>query len=240
MLNIVIPMSGKGSRLQEAGFQLPKPLIDVNGQPMIKRVIENLGLTANYIFIVLKEHYHLYSLDELLPQFCQNNSCHIITVDEITQGAACTCLLAEQLINNNNSLIIANSDQLMEWNPLDFIESIKDLDGGIVSFIGTEDKWSFAKLDYNTNLVSEVAEKKVISNNATAGVYWFKHGIDFVNAAHHMISKNIRTNNEYYVCPVFNELIADGKKIGIYSIDKFWGIGTPADLANYLNDKKIN
>jgi dTDP-glucose pyrophosphorylase len=109
------------------------------------------------------------------------------------------------------------------------------IDGGILTFKATHPKWSYAKLDDN-GFVSEVAEKKVISDNATVGVYFWKQGSDYVKYAEQMIAKNIRVNNEFYVCPVFNEAIADGKKIRVKEISKMWGIGTPEDLNNFLSN----
>jgi NDP-sugar pyrophosphorylase family protein len=232
MLNVLIPMSGRGQRFKDAGYSLPKPFIDVNGKPMIQRVIENLNIEGKFIFLTLKDHYSY--LQNILPTTC--NDYQIITVEQITQGAACTCLLAESLINNDNQLIIANSDQLVEWNTNNFLQTMIDnqADGGILTFTATEPKWSFAKVIDGTNIISEVAEKNPISDKATTGIYWFKKGKYFVEGAQQMINKNIRTNNEFYVCPVFNELINEKLKILNYPINKMIGLGTPEDLELYL------
>jgi len=236
-LNVLIPMAGAGSRFEKAGYTFPKPLIEVNGKPMIQVVVENLNMDANYIFIVQKSHREKYNLDTLLNLISPN--CNIIDVDGITEGAACTALLAKNLINNENPLFFANSDQFVEWDSNEFMYKMNEsnLDGGIITFESTHPKWSFAKVD-NNNLVTEVAEKNPISNNATVGFYYWKNGGDFVKYAESMVSKNIRVNNEFYVCPVFNEAINDGKKIKNYRIDKMWGIGTPEDLNIFLNEFK--
>lgn len=236
-LNVLIPMAGAGSRFERAGYTFPKPLIEVNGKPMIQVVVENLNIEANYIFIVQKSHREKYNLDTLLNLISPN--CNIIEVDGITEGAACTALLAKNLINNENPLFFANSDQFVEWDSNEFMYKMNESnsDGGIITFESTHPKWSFAKVDGN-NLVTEVAEKNPISNNATVGFYYWKNGRDFVKYAESMISKNIRVNNEFYVCPVFNEAINDGKKIKNYRIDKMWGIGTPEDLTNFLENYK--
>ena len=235
-MNVLIPMAGRGSRFETQGYTFPKPLIDVNDKPMIQIVTENLNIDAKYIFIVQKEHYEKYNLKHLLS-LITNNNCEIVQVDGITEGAACTTLLAKQFIDNDEPLVIANSDQFVEWDSNEFMYSMvaDNVDGGIVTFEGTHPKWSFAKLGQD-GFVSEVAEKKPISNIATVGIYYWLKGSDYVKYTEQMIGKNIRTNNEFYVCPVFNEAINDGKKIKIFEIEKMWGLGTPEDLKRYLDD----
>jgi HAD superfamily hydrolase (TIGR01509 family) len=232
-LNVLIPMAGAGSRFELAGFKKPKPLIDVNGSPMIKVVTENLNIEANFIYIVQSAHYDKYNLEELLPLI--SPSCKIIKVDGLTEGAACTSLLAKDYINNDNPLLIANSDQFIEWDSNQFFYKMHetDADGGIVTFKAIEPKWSFARVN-KKGLIIEVAEKRPISSDATAGVYYWKNGCDYVKYAVQMIEKNIRTNNEFYICPVFNEAIRDNKKIYNYPINRMHGLGTPEDLKNYL------
>lgn len=234
-LNILIPMAGAGSRFEKAGYTFPKPLIDVNGEPMIKVVSENLNMQANFIYIVQKSHREKYNLDTLLNLVSPN--CKIVEVDGLTEGAACTTLLAKEYIDNDQPLIMANSDQFIEWDSNEFMYKMNETnaDGGIVTFTSTHPKWSFAKLDEN-GFVTEVAEKNPISDIATVGVYFWKHGSDYVKYAEQMINKNIRVNNEFYVCPVFNEAIADDKKIRVFNIKKMWGIGTPEDLNYYLEN----
>jgi dTDP-glucose pyrophosphorylase len=158
----------------------------------------------------------------------------------LTEGAACTVLLVKDLINNENPLIIANSDQYIEWDGFDFMKYNlnNNLDASILTFESIHPKWSFAKIN-SDGLVIEVAEKNPISNTATVGIYWYNQGADFVKYAEQMIAKNIRINNEFYVCPIFNEFILDNKQIGIYQIDEMWGIGTPEDLTYFLNNKKL-
>jgi HAD superfamily hydrolase (TIGR01509 family) len=233
-LNILIPMAGAGSRFEKAGYSFPKPLIDVEGDPMIKVVTENLNIKANYIYIVQKSHREKYNLDTLLNLISPN--CKIVEVDGLTEGAASTTLLAKEYINNDYPLVMANSDQFIEWDSNEFMYKMSetDCDGGIVTFISTHPKWSFAKVNEN-GLVTEVAEKNPISDIATVGVYYWKKGSDYVKYAEQMIEKNLRVNNEFYVCPVFNEAILDGKEIRTFEISKMWGLGTPEDLSTYLN-----
>jgi beta-phosphoglucomutase-like phosphatase (HAD superfamily)/dTDP-glucose pyrophosphorylase len=236
-LNVLIPMAGAGSRFAQAGYTFPKPLIEVRGKPMIQVVVENLNIEANYIFLVQKEHYDKYNLKYLLNLIAPN--CKIVQVDGITEGAACTTLLAKEYINNDAPLVMANSDQFVEWNSNEcmYAFSADSIDGGILTFKATHPKWSYAKLDED-GFVSEVAEKKVISDEATVGIYYWRHGSDYVKYAEQMIKKDIRTNGEFYTCPVFNEAIGDNKKIRVKTIDKMWGIGTPEDLNYFLDNHK--
>ena len=235
-MNVLIPMAGAGSRFEQAGYTFPKPLIEVNGKPMIQVVVENLNIDAKHIFIVQKSHYEKYNLKYLL-NLITNNNCEIVQVDGITEGAACTTLLAKELIDNDEPLVMANSDQFLEWDSNEFMYSMvaDDVDGGIVSFEATHPKWSFAKLGED-GFVTEVAEKKPISNIATVGVYYWRKGSDYVKYAEQMIEKDIRTNNEFYVCPVYNEAIGDEKKVKVFPIDKMWGLGTPEDLGEYVRN----
>ncbi len=238
ILNIIIPMAGKGSRFQDAGYTFPKPLIDVMDKTMIEVVVNNLKPKCDhrFIFIVQKEHFEKYDLYHVL-QNATDNKFEIIQIDGITEGAACTVLTAMEYINNDDNLLIANSDQFVEIDLDSFIDEGRkeNLDGLIMTFKASHPKWSYARTDKD-NKVIEVAEKKVISDEATVGIYYFKKGSDYVKGAQSMIEKDIRTNNEFYVCPVYNELILDDKNIGIYNIkaEQMHGLGTPEDLNSFL------
>lgn len=236
-MNILIPMAGAGTRFQQAGYTFPKPLIDVNGKPMIQVVVDNINIDANYIFVVQKSHREKYNLDALLKLITP--SCNIVEVDGITEGAACTTLLAKEFINNDEPLLMANSDQFAEWDSNEFMYKMNEqnVDGGIVTFNATHPKWSFAKVN-EYGYVTEVAEKNPISDIATVGIYYWAKGSDYVKYAEQMINNDIRTNNEFYVCPVFNEAIKDNKKIKTFNIDKMWGLGTPEDLKYYMENYK--
>lgn len=236
-LNVLIPMAGAGSRFTQAGYTFPKPLIQIHGKPMIQVVVENLCLDANFIYVVQKKHNEKYNLDTMLKLITP--SCTVIETEGITEGAACTALLASKYIDNENPLFFANSDQFVEWSPVEFMYNMQETsaDGGIVTFESTHPKWSFAKINED-GMVEEVAEKNPISKEATVGYYFWKHGRDFVKYANEMIDKNIRVNNEFYVCPVFNEAIKAGKKIRTFRADKMWGLGTPEDLDYFLKNYK--
>lgn len=233
-MNVLIPMAGAGSRFEKAGYTFPKPLIEVNGKPMIQIVVENLNVDANFIFVVQKSHREKYNLDSFLKLLQPN--CKIVETDGLTEGAACTALLAKEHIDNEAPLFFANSDQFVEWDSNEFFYKMNEInaDGGIVSFKATHPKWSFAKVN-DGGEVTEVAEKNPISDNATVGFYYWKKGSDFVKYAEQMIEKDVRVNNEFYVCPVFNQAIEDNLKIRLFEIKKMWGLGTPEDLNNYLS-----
>jgi len=202
---------------------------------MIQIIVENLNFPAEHIFLCQKEHSEKYALKELLELI--SPKCKIVRVEGITEGAACTALLAKEFINNDEELIIANSDQWIDWNNQHFLSYLRsnNASGGIVSFIATHPKWSFIKIN-DENEVLEVAEKRPISNIATVGIYYFKKGKYFVEAAEKMIKKNIRTNNEFYIAPVYNEMIQDEKKILHYPIAEMRGLGTPEDLSRFFEN----
>ena len=238
VLNIVIPMAGKGFRFMEAGYTFPKPLIGIKDKTMIEVVISNLKSIHNhrFIFIAQKEHCQKYDIYNVLKR-ATNDKFELIQISGITEGAACTVLLASNYINNDDDLLIANSDQYIDIKIDDFINKSRDSksDGVIMTFKSSHPKWSYARAD-ESGKVSETAEKKVISNSATVGIYYFKKGSDFVSGAQSMIHKNIRHNNEFYVCPVFNELIITGKNIFTHDIgaESMHGLGTPEDLNLFM------
>lgn len=231
-------MAGRGSRFQEAGYTFPKPLIDVNGKTMIEVVINNLRATCEhrFIFICQREHYEKYDLYHIL-QNATNNKFEVVQLNGMTEGAACTVLTAAQYIDNDDDILIANSDQFIDINIDEFIADGREnkKDGLIMTFKASHPKWSYVRTD-EIGKVVETAEKKLISDKATVGIYYFGKGSDFVRGAQQMIEKNIRTNNEFFVCPVYNELIMEDKSIYVYDIpvEKMHGMGTPEDLNMFL------
>lgn len=238
-MNVLIPMAGAGSRFEKAGYTFPKPLIEVNGKPMIQTVVENLNIDARHIFIVQKSHCEKYNLRNMLNVIAPD--CEVVEVDGVTEGAACTTLLAKEFINNDEPLLMANSDQFVDWDSNEFMYSMvgDTIDAGILTFKSTHPKWSFCKLD-EKGFVSEVAEKNPISDIATVGIYYWNKGSDYVKYAEDMIAKDIRHNNEFYVCPVFNQAIEDNKRVKIFDIpaESMWGLGTPEDLKRFLDEYK--
>lgn len=239
MLNIVIPMAGAGSRFAQVGYKDPKPLIPINGIPMIKLVIDNLRpLTPHrFIFICQRAHVADYKLTDKLNEWAPG--CEVLQIDGVTEGAACTVLTAKKFIDNDDELMIANSDQYVELFIDEYIKQMSEdnLDGLIMTMTADDPKWSFVGLD-EQGLVTTVVEKEVISSEATVGIYNFKHGSDFVRSAETMILKNLRVNGEFYVAPTYNQLIEEVKHIGIHNVGTvgagMYGLGTPADLDLFL------
>lgn len=240
MLNIVIPMAGAGSRFASKGYKHPKPLIPVKGVAMIHVVINNLRpkQAHRYIFICQQRHIDEHGLNEKLTDWAPG--CKVIGLNGMTEGAACTVLAARELIDNDDLLMIANSDQYIDTSIDDYLQNMaaRNFDGQIMTMNANDPKWSFVGLDKN-NLVTHVVEKEVISGDATVGIYNFKKGSDFVVAADKMIAQNLRANGEFYVAPVYNQLIQAGKRIGILNIGKeaegMYGLGIPADLELFLS-----
>ena len=237
-MKVLIPMAGAGSRFSAEGYTFPKPLIDVKGKPMIQQVVENLDFDCEYIFLVRKEHAKAYpGLIDTLERIT-NGKFNYVLVDGLTDGAACTALLAKDYIDNDEDLLIANSDQLIEYQPNNFkaMKNLTNVDGIVFTFNAVHPKWSFVRTN-SRGYVVEVAEKKPISNIATCGIYWYKKGSDFVKYAERMIEKNIRINNEFYIAPVYNELIEENKFLVPFYVHKMWGLGTPEDLRYFLENK---
>jgi dTDP-glucose pyrophosphorylase len=239
VLNIVMPIAGRGSRFVQAGYSQPKPLIPVHGRPMIQFVVDNLRPSRphHFIFLALREHLEQWNIGDTLKQAAPG--CSIVVVDQVTEGAACTVLLAQQLIDDDAPLMIANTDQYVAA-PVDRYLADTDtrgVDGLIMTFPASDPKWSFVRKNAAGDVI-EVVEKKVVSNEATVGIYNFSRGADFVRAAHAMIAKDLRVNGEFYVAPVYNELIEAGMKIRSYEIGAegvgMFGLGTPPDLEAFL------
>jgi dTDP-glucose pyrophosphorylase len=236
MTNVVVPMAGVGSRFASAGYDVPKPLIDVAGIPMIQRAIWGAGIGGRVIYIVQSEHNKEYNLSELLPGFTPELEVLVLEVDGVTEGAASSVLAAKEYINNDELLVICDSDGVVEWEPNEFLIDAgegRGLDGSIAVFTSKDPKFSYAKTDEN-GIVTMVAEKDPISENACAGVYYWRFGSLFVEYAEKMIRADKRINGEFYVAPVYNEAIAEGAKVGVYAVDNYSPMGTPEELDEYM------
>lgn len=243
-VTVVIPMAGMGSRFMKQGYDKPKPFIDVSGKTMIEQVMENLALPeARYILLARREH--MEQEPEIVARLQQQDKVKILPVEELTEGTACTVLLARQEIDSEAPLLIANCDQLVNFKCNDFIQDCleRGLDGSILVFKDAEmnPKWSFARTDAN-GIVLEVKEKVPISDLATVGIYLFTKGRDFITSALDMIVHNDRVNGEFYTCPAYNYAIANGKKIGVFEISSqsMYGLGTPEDLEAALIDNAVD
>lgn len=202
---------------------------------MIRLVTENIrpNQPHRFVYICQRAHVEAYGLREKLASYAPNSV--IVEIDGLTEGAACTVLQAKDLIDSDDALMIANSDQYVDISIDDYLAEMdeKALDGLIMTMYADDPKWSFARLDEN-GLVTEVVEKQVISEHATVGIYNFRRGADFVRCAEAMIAADLRVNGEFYVAPVYNGLVAEGGRIGIYDVGSeaagMYGLGIPADL----------
>ena len=237
MLNIVVPMAGRGQRFVDAGYSLPKPLIPVHGMPMIELVIANLRPDSahRFHFLIQREHDTTYGLAAKLQAWAPG--CTITYVDGITEGAACTVLLARDLIDNDDPLMIANCDQYIDADINAYLQAMGDADGLIMTMWADDAKWSFVRRN-DEGRVMQVVEKVVVSHEATVGIYNFAKGRDFLRAADAMIAADNRVNGEFYVAPAYDMLIGEGDRIECFSIGSvgqgMHGIGTPADLDAFL------
>lgn len=240
-MKILIPMSGLGARFAQAGYTFPKPLIDVNGKPMIQRVVENIWYPgADYIFVVQQEHCKKFALEGTLKRIVPSTSiAHIVQLSTITEGAAISALKAEHLINNNDQLLIANSDQIVHsnWNNFNLFRKLvsKTPCGIILVFNSIHPKWSFVRLDQE--MVVEVAEKRPISDIATVGIYYYSAGSIFVDSVYSMVHKNRRTNSEFYIAPTYNEMVERDIPVYPFYVDKMFGLGDPESLESFISSE---
>ena len=240
MLNIVVPMAGRGSRFADAGYTDPKPLIKVHGKRMIEVVINNLTPSCEhrFIFVCQEDHVKAYNLDAIFSNNCKNYE--IVTINAITEGAAITVLKARAFFDNDEPLMIANSDQWVDVDINDYLQDMeqRNLSGSMLTMQADDPKWSYAKVD-SKGSVSEVVEKVVISDEATVGIYNFAKGSDFCHFADFMVEQDIRSNGEFYVAPVYSFMADKGQNIGVYNIGEeangMYGLGIPADLNLFLS-----
>ncbi len=238
MINIGVPMAGEGSRFIAAGFTRPKPLILIDDVPMIEMVTRNIAPSRDhrFVFICQAAHVQRFDLRDFLDRIAPG--CIVVELQGMTEGAACSVLAAREFIDGDDPLVIANSDQYVDGGTEEFFEEwlSSDLDGSIMTMFSRDPKWSFAALGPG-GVVTRVAEKEPISDQATVGIYAFRRGADFITGAESMIAKNQRVNGEFYVAPVYNELIEGGQRVGIHNIGpvgtRMHGLGTPEDLAAY-------
>jgi dTDP-glucose pyrophosphorylase len=239
-LNIVVPMAGRGSRFANAGYELPKPLIDVSGRPMIDVVIENLqpAREHRFVFVAQREHEQRFGLTATLAQWAPG--CEVVLIDDITEGATCTVLETRHLIDSDDPLMIANSDQYIDFSIDDYLAAFDEsgTDGFIMTMTATHPKWSFIRFDDQGTPIG-VAEKQPVSDVATVGIYNYARGRDFVRAAEAMIAADDRVNGEFYVAPTYDHLVAAGGTIGYLGIgtdvEGMYGLGTPEDLDYFLS-----
>ncbi len=239
-MNIVILMAGAGKDFEEQGHSYPKYLLEIQNKPIIQRVVESLkNLGSNVICIIRKEDQERFFLGDMMKILCPEVK--VITVENLTKGAVCTALFAIEDINNDEELLVLNGDQLIKANLFTAIADFRNrkLDGGIVTFKSVHPRWSFAALDAE-GLVVETSEKRPISDNATAGCYYYAKGSDFVRACFSVIEKDAETQGFYYISATYNELILEQKKIGIFEIPRkdYISFANYQMYENYLSHRK--
>jgi len=244
-LQLLIPAAGHGSRFSEIGVTIPKPLIPILNYPMICHVIANFPLMEGDKVVIIGQKIH--NLRNLLGQvkLRKDLNFQFIEIDSVTQGAASTCLLAETLLDPELPLVIANSDQWLVDNLIDFVESVttEASDSGFVLTMFADDpKWSYAEIGED-NQIKKIVEKEVISSHATVGIYGWTKAKLFLNSAREMIKQEDRSRGEFYVAPSYNYLISNGyivKGVNVGSVeDSMFGLGTPKDLELFLENANL-
>jgi NDP-sugar pyrophosphorylase family protein len=235
MIHIVVPLGGEGKRFAERGYSFPKPLVEIVGKPMIEVVVHNLTPTEShqFIFVCRQEHLERFALSEVLVLIAPESE--IVSIRNPTAGALCSVLLGMEYLQHDEELLVANADQYVDVTIDEFLTAARGgmWDGYLMTFPATHPKWSYAKVE--DDAVVAVAEKRPISRNATVGLYYFRSGRDFLAAAERMLLKNATVGGEFYVAPLYNELILMGKRIGIYPIarEQMHSLGTPEDVENF-------
>ena len=218
MINILLPAMGKSTFFKDSYF--PKSLYEINGKTMLELVIDNYKdlNPKHFIFVFAEDEcmkFHLDSSARILT-----TSGNVIKLRSQTAGALCTCLMAIEYINNDDPLIIANSDQIIEVDYTEIIKTFEtnDDDAGVITFPSIHPRWSYVRKE--GSMVIEVAEKRPISRDAVAGFYYYRKGRDFIEAAKQALRKGNSLEENYYISASINELILMGKKVSAYSIEK--------------------
>lgn len=216
----------------------PLCLAELDGRPLIERLIENCNSVGDAKFIVALRELDIrrFHLDNIVALLAPGSS--VVRVMENTRGAACTALLAASHIDNDEELLIINGNELLDEDfskiLYDFRE--KNLDAGVVTFPSVHPRYSYVRLNEH-HMVVEAAEKRPISRHATVGFYWFARGNDFVRAVQNMIRKDACVNELFYICPALNELVLQQARIGIYGVEpsQYHPLKTERQLIQFEN-----
>lgn len=233
-MKILVLMAGDSKAFASDVYKFPKFLLEVDGKPLIQHLVNSFSnlKESDFIFIVKKSESHKYHIDNVIKLLLPNST--ILKVEGETKGAACSALFAVDHINSDKPLLITNGDQILDINYADFIDKSANYDASTIIFDSVHPRWSYVKLD-DKNEVIEASEKRPISNNATAGTYFYKKGKYFVDSATEMIRKDVNVNGLYYICPAFNEMILKNKAISTYKIkqSQYHQITNPQELKSY-------
>jgi len=240
-MNVIIPMAGRGTRTQDL-TQLPKPLIEINGKTMIEWSVKTLNIKGQYIFITRKYENEEWNekLNSVLNSITKNP--FIFQIDYVTEGPACSALIAKVVINNDRPLIITNSDQILKWDSSKFLEVLSkdDFDGLVTTWDKIATTESFIELNEEGYGI-RLKEKEIISNHPLNGVHYWRKGKYFVESAEEMIRQNRRSsNNEFYISETYNILIENGYRIKTFKMGKgeHIPIGITSDIQKYLNENE--
>jgi NDP-sugar pyrophosphorylase family protein len=241
MIRIVIPMGGEGRQFAERGYTFPKPLVEIAGSPLIELIVRNLTPAEphEFVFICRQEHVQKFALADVLRLIAPG--CRIVTMAQPTAGALCSVLLALEHLAHQDELLVANADQWIDVSIDRFLAFARAsrLDGALITFPNTHPRWSYARLE--DGFVVGVAEKQPISRHATAGIYYFRSGDEFVAAAERMLLKNASVGGEFYVAPVYNELVLAGRRIGAFPLaaGEMHGLGTPEEVERFASQPRV-
>lgn len=241
MLQILMPMAGKGSRFAAAGYTTPKPFIDVDGLMMFQRVIENLTPPVPHRWVIVARESDLAGVElRELASAVTDAPVTVLVQYEDLPGAVCTTLLALAELDPAHPLLIVNCDQWVRVDMGRFIASLANADACIMTMETDGDpKWSYIQRD-SEGQVCRVVEKQPVSREGTVGLYLFARAGSYFSAAQQMCDANDRVNNEFYVAPVHNYLIGAGGRVVTHHVgsvrSSMWGLGTPDDLELFLKD----
>ena len=235
MSTIVIPMAGAGTRFASAGYKLPKYLIKKDNKTLLELSLSGLPLDSidRVVFVALQEHVEEYDLvDKYLRNLMAPDKFILSTILSPTDGQAQTVLAAREHINPNSDLIIYNIDTVYRSsNQAALLGDVNRKHDGIIGVhLHGGNNWSFARVD-SQGFVVETAEKRRISRYASTGFYHFTKASDFLSVADEHVSNNLRSSNEFYVAPLYNDMIRSGRKFVIDIVDQFVPLGTPQELA---------
>ena len=240
-LHIIMPMAGEGNRFRKEGWATPKPLIELNGQPLFKHAISSVSakdIPLKYSFIVRQEHVDQYGIDERIKSFLPD--ANVFSVEKTTRGAVETCLMAEPAISDDDGIVVMDCD--LEFRSREFLSIIRGIlstpadlanGGALVSFESDESRYSYAEVGED-GYVKRTAEKEVISHHALCGAYFFSTGKHFKEIAHRLLNEPEFKKPEYYVSLLYNYLLADGEKVRIAPMEEYYSYGTPEELKRYL------